>query len=78
MNPLEWAAVQFHRRCTVLFISLKVKHKIYFQSASVSHHATFRMLHVIDLQLLVTAVTKLHVSPFCLLHLKDSRSEHSE
>jgi len=29
------------------------------------------------LQLLVTAVTKLHVSPFWLLHLKDSRSEHS-
>lgn len=68
MNPLD--AQQFNFTDGVLYyLSLKVKHKIYFQPASVSHHANFRMLHLIDLQLLATAVTKLHVSPFTLSYI---------
>jgi hypothetical protein len=56
--------------CVLLYyLSLKVKHRIYFQSASVNHHANFWMLLLIDLQLLVTAVTKLHVSPFWLSYI---------
>jgi hypothetical protein len=55
MNPLD--EQQFNSQTVYCIIYMKVKHKIYFQSASVSHHANFRMLHLIDLQLLVGFLT---------------------
>ena len=63
MNPLD--GQQFNFRDDVLYcLILEAKHKVYFQPVSVNHHTNFRMLHLIGLQLLATAVTKLHVSPF--------------